>query len=409
MVISYWVDTDIVNPGVWITVFLILIVGLNIFNVKVFGTVEFWLSMFKIFVMVSLMLLCVIIMAGGNSDRDPIGFRYWNNPGAFNTYIDQGSRGRFYAWWSTTGMATFAYLGTELIAITAGEAENPRQALPKAIKATFYRVLFFYVLTVFLLGAVVPFNSDKLSFARESSEGAAASPFVVAIQLAGIPVLPHILNAAILVFVISAANTDMYVGARTLHGLAKEKKAPAWFEKTTENGIPRRALGCCAAFCLLAYANTSSDVRIIFGYFVTAVINCGLLVWLSILVSHICFVRARRAQGIHDKNLDYKAPFGVPGSVSACVFCIMMVLFKNYDVFTRGRSDKFDVGRFIASYLSIPVYVGLMIGYKLRRPCKRVDPMMADLMTDRAPVSQHSSGSPRTGKAVLPEMCVVAV
>ncbi|KAJ0270011.1 hypothetical protein COL922a_014730, partial [Colletotrichum nupharicola] len=111
--------------------------------------------------------------------------------------------------------ATFAYLGTELIGVTVGEAQNPRKTIPKAIKLTFWRIIVFYVLSVLLVGMLVPYNSEDLAFATKASSSAAASPFVAAMK--NIPGLPHIINACILVFVFSAANSDLYIATRTLY------------------------------------------------------------------------------------------------------------------------------------------------------------------------------------------------
>ena len=103
-----------------------------------------------------------------------------------------GAAGRFLATWSTFTTAVFAYLGTELVGVTAGEASNPRRNIPRAIKLTFYRILLFYVVLVFLLGMLVPWNSKPLIAANKATTGAAASPFVVAIIISGIPALPYV-------------------------------------------------------------------------------------------------------------------------------------------------------------------------------------------------------------------------
>lgn len=90
MIIAFWVDTERINPGVWVTIFLVVIVAINYVGVRFFGEFEFWLSSFKVIVVVGLILLCFILMLGGGPDHDRKGFRYWKNPGAFNTYIDDG-------------------------------------------------------------------------------------------------------------------------------------------------------------------------------------------------------------------------------------------------------------------------------------------------------------------------------
>ena len=118
-----------------------------------------------------------------------------------------GNHGRFLGFWSVLTTAVFAYLGTELVGVTVGECQNPRRVIPRAIKLTFYRILLFYVVLVFLLGMIVPYDSPGLAAAGKATTSAAASPFVVAIQISGIQVLPGIFNGCILVFVMSAANS----------------------------------------------------------------------------------------------------------------------------------------------------------------------------------------------------------
>ncbi|PWY93236.1 hypothetical protein BO94DRAFT_532960 [Aspergillus sclerotioniger CBS 115572] len=396
LVISYWIHPDRVNAGVWITVFLVLIVSINYFGVRFFGEFEFWLSSFKVIVILGIILLSFILMLGGGPDHDRKGFRYWKDPGAFNTYIDDGAAGRFYAFWATMVSATFAYLGTELVGVTVGEAENPRKTIPRAIKLTFFRIVVFYVVSVLLVGTLVPYNSKELIFATNQSSSAAASPFVVAVKLAGIPVLPHILNACILLFVFSAANSDLYIATRTIYGLSKEGKAPSFLSKTDSRGVPVYALILCSSIACIAYMNVSSDSKTVFRYFVDLVTIFGLLTWISLLVTHIYFVRARQAQNVPLSDLAYRAPLGSPGSYVALAFCILICLTKSYDCFTHNKKwGNFDYKTFITAYLGIPLYLILIFGYKLATKCKGVNPYEADLWTGKDVVDREEEAYAR--------------
>lgn len=158
-----------------------------------------------------------------------------------------GSAGKFLGLWSSMITAVFAYLGTELVGLTVGEAQNPRKTIPRAIELTFWRIMIFYVLSVFLLGIIVPYSSPELSFANKQGSKASASPFVVAISLAGIKALPGILNGCILLFVFSTANSDLYIASRTIYGLASQGKAPRIFVRTDAHGVPILSLGLSAA------------------------------------------------------------------------------------------------------------------------------------------------------------------
>lgn len=134
LVISYWVDADKVNPGVWITIFLIAIVAINYLGIRFFGEFEFWLSSIKVLVVCGMIILSLVLALGGGPDGDRKGFRYWKNPGAFKEYKGEGATGRFLGLWSSMVTAVFAYLGTELVGVTVGEAENPRKTIPRVSK-----------------------------------------------------------------------------------------------------------------------------------------------------------------------------------------------------------------------------------------------------------------------------------
>jgi amino acid transporter len=247
--------------------------------------------------------------------------------------------------------AVFAYLGTELIGVTVGEAQNPRKTIPRAIKLTFYRILFFYCLSVFFLGMLVPYDSERLAFANKTTAKASASPFVLAIRLAGIKHLPGILNACILLFTFSASNSDLYIASRTLYGLAEQGHAPKIFRWTDKRGVPVPALALSALFCCTAFMNAAKSGTTVFGYFVNMTTIFGLLSWISLLVSHIFFVRARNAQGITKDQMAYTAPLGLIGSYVALFFCCLIALTKNFNVFTKGKYGNFDTTNFITGYI----------------------------------------------------------
>lgn len=302
---------------------------------------------------------------------------------AFKPYIRDDDAGKFLGFWSCMVNATFAYLGTELVGVTVAEAQNPRKTVPRAIKLTFYRILFFYCLSVLLVGMLVPYNSEKLAFATKEQTGASASPFVVAADIAGVKVLPHIINACICVFVFSASNSDLYIASRTLYGLASNDQAPAIFKRTDKRGVPIYALGFSAMFGLLAFMNVSDDSTKVFGYFVNLTTIFGLLTWISILVTHIYWCRARKAQDITDEMLPYVAPLGKWGSYGALATCIIVALTKNYDVFVQGalKGDKYKT--FITGYLGIPIYLALIFGHKFVMKTRGWQPHEVDFYTGK--------------------------
>jgi amino acid transporter len=184
VLIDFW-NPD-VNAAVWISLIIVLIVSLNIFAVSVFGEAEFIFAGIKLVTIFGLLLMAFIVDLGGSPTGDRLGFRYWYNPGPpMKEVITTGDAGRFLGLFSSLIYAAFTYGGVEMVAIAAGEAEDPRRNIPKAVRRIFWRILFFYVLGSLAIGVLVPADHPQMG---------TASPWVVACQLAQIPVLPHIIN-----------------------------------------------------------------------------------------------------------------------------------------------------------------------------------------------------------------------
>jgi amino acid transporter len=260
--------------------------------------------------------------------------------------------------------------------VTVGEAENPRRNIPIAIRRTFFRILVFYVGGVFVIGLIVPSTNDDLFIATKSRIGAAASPFVVATKLVGIRTLDHVINGAILIFVMSAANSDLYIGSRTLYGLAVEGKAPAIFRRVNKMGVPYPALILCTVFCGLVFLNVSSSAAKVFGWFVNLVSTFGALTWMAILYSHIRFMKALEVQGKSRDTLPYKAPFQPWGSWFALGSTIIITFFKGFDTFL-----PWNTANFITSYIAVPMFFFLWIGYKTVMKTKVIPLDRVDLIT----------------------------
>ena len=314
--------------------------------------------------------------------------------------VSPESTAKFTAFWSTMVQATYAYLGTELIGITVAEAQNPRRTIPRAIKLTFFRIMLFYVVSVFLLGMLVPYDSPDLTFATKAKTSSEASPFVVAIKTAGVPILPGIVNACILIFVFSASNSDLYIASRTAYGLAKQGKAPEFLGITDARGVPVAALGVSGLIALIAFMACSEDARTVFKYFVDLVTVFGLLTWISILITHIRFIGARRRQGVADEVLPYKAPLGRIGSYGAFLFTCLVTFFKGFTAFVPA----WDYKSFITGYLGVPLFFFLYVGYRIINKTRVIPPDQADLFTGKAEIDEDEEkfvAEQRARKAAL--------
>ncbi|KAK0503212.1 dicarbixylic amino acid permease [Armillaria luteobubalina] len=387
VVVQYW--TRAVHIAIWMSIFIVFIFVVNMLGVRVFGELEFWFSSIKVIALIGLLLMGIIIDLGGNPQHDRIGFRYWQHPdGPMGHYLLSQVHNEhlsiFLGFWATLTNALFAFIGTELIGVTVGEAENPRRNIPIAIRRTFWRILVFYVGGVFVIGLIVPSTANDLFVATSAKTGAAASPFVVATTLVGIRVLNHVINAAILIFVMSAANSDLYIGSRTLYALAAEGKAPKIFTRVNRLGVPYVASMFCTMFCGLVYLNVSSSSAKVFTWFVNLVSTFGAITWICICIAHLAFMKALKAQGMSRDKLPYKAPFQPFGSWFALVATCIITIFKGYDTFMPFKTDTF-----ITSYIGIPVFIVLYVGYKLYYRTKQIPPEHVDLVTGLESINEE--------------------
>ncbi|MBW0469962.1 hypothetical protein O181_009677 [Austropuccinia psidii MF-1] len=376
IVVQYW--TKSVNVAIWITIFLFTITAINFFGVKWFGEAEFWFSALKVTAIVLLILVGIIIDLGGGPNADRIGFRYWVNPGPFNQLKGiQGSTGRFLAFWSVFLQSSFSYSGTEIVALTAGEAQNPRKTVPKAINRVFYRILLFYVGGVLVIGLLVPYNSPNL---LGGTGTATSSPFVIAIKTAGITILPDIVNAVILVAAYSAGNTQLYAGSRVLYGLSCDRMVPKVFSRCTAGGLPIASLTITAVFGFLAYMNVNTNGSTIFDWFSNISSITGLITWWTILLSYIRFLAGLKYHGIDRNSLDYKAPYQPWLSYFGIFMISLIIFFNGFKVFLV---NSWSTSKFISAYITLPIFIVFFISWKFYHKTKFVRVRDMDFETGR--------------------------
>ncbi|KAF2746238.1 amino-acid permease inda1 [Sporormia fimetaria CBS 119925] len=381
VLISYWDQDQKINPAVWITLIIILIVVLNIFAVSIYGEAEFIFASIKIITILGLLLLAFIIMLGGGPDRDRRGFRYWKE-GAMKEYIGKGDTGRFAGLWSTLVNAAFSYGGVEMVAVAAGEAANPRKNIPKAVRRVFWRILFFYVLGSFMIGVTVSSNDEGLT--ASDAKGAQSSPWVLAIQNAGIPVLPHIINAVILTSASSSGNAFLYTGSRYLFGVAQNGQAPKFLLKCSKGGVPYYCVGITASISLLTYMTVSAGASEVFDWFYKLTTTAQLFTWCSVCYTYTRFRKALIAQGIDRNTLVFKSPWQPYTAYAAMVYFALIIFFSGWAVFTVKDWGKSEITDFFTAYIGVPIFFGLYLGYKLTMRPKLINPADADLTTGKA-------------------------
>lgn len=343
-----------INPDIWVLIFYVVVCSINMFGVRAYGEAEFIFSVIKVVAVVGFIIVSIVLVSGGGPLGDYHGVEYWYNPGAFAN----GFKGVV----SVFVTAAFAYAGVELVGLAAAESENPRRALPRAIKQVFWRILMFYLVSLTLICFLVPHNSERLLSA--SSVDVTASPFVIAIELGGIRGLPHVMNAVILISVISVASTSVYASSRTLTSLAEQGLAPKICAYVDRAGRPLVAILISNVFALLAFIAASGKESEVFTWLLSISALSSIALWISINWAHIRFRRGLKAQGRGTDELTFVAQTGVVGSyIGGFIFILVLIAQFWIALFPIGEGPS--AYGFFLSYLGGVILIVCYVGHKI--------------------------------------------
>ncbi|KAI5951631.1 SAM3 [Candida jiufengensis] len=354
MTIQYWNDS--INPAAWVAIIWVFCSSINLFGVKGYGESEFFLSIIKIISVIGFIILGIIITCGYGK-QGYLGGKYWH-PAIANE--EMGSFTTFKGFAAVFISSAFAFGGIELVALAAAESENPKISLPRATKSTFWRLLLFYVLTAVIIGCLVPYSNDELL----TGEGIAASPFVIAVNLAGIKVIPHIMNAVIIISVISVGSSSVYGSSRTLASMASQGLIFSWFGYVDREGRPLVAIVLTSLIGLLGFLVVNKNEEEVFTWFFSVCSLSAFFTWFMISVCHIRFRLALSKQGRGTDEIIFKSPFGMIGSYSAMailLFIIAVVIWVG--IMPIGETGA-DVTTFFQNCLSLPLLLIIWAAHK---------------------------------------------
>lgn len=358
IVIQYWDPNASIHIAIWMTVMMVVIVALNFCPVGIYGETEFWFAGTKVILLIGLLFLGFILFWGGGPEQDGIlGFAYWKDPGPANPYIKEGNLGLFISFLHTLVLSVFPFVfAPELLIVTGGEMESPRRNLPKASKRYFYRLVFFYVFGVLVIGVTCRSNDPSLT---NGGKGAGSSPFVIGIKNAGIPVLDSIVNAVIILSAWSSGNSFLYISSRSLYSLAVSGSAPRIFKTCSKRGVPYYAVGVSSLFTLLSYLNVAESSGKVFNWFVNLVNTAGFISWICCCIVYFRFSKACRAQNRAVPYHSVIQPWGAYWALGSFSF---LLLINGFTVFFP---ERWDVSSFLTSYISIVIFVLLYFGHRI--------------------------------------------
>ncbi|KAI9344149.1 amino acid permease/ SLC12A domain-containing protein [Pilaira anomala] len=352
MIMEYWVKS--IPSVIWSIICLVLLLSINTFSVKGYGEVEYWISLTKILTVIAFIIVGICVdtgAAGGNyigisnfhleGGAFPFGFL-----GVFNVFIT----------------AAFSFNGVEIIGITAGESENPHKTVPSAVKQVFFRIVLFYILSMLIIGLVIPYTDPNL---LKGSGNIAVSPFTLVFQKAGAEWAANLMNAIILITMVSAGNSGLYSSSRTLLALAEDGSAPNLFTKVNRWGIPiYSVLATCFIGCL-AFLTSLFSSGVVFNWLTALPSVAGLIVWVTISITHIRFRMGLKAQGRSLSSLPYVAPLFPFGDIFVIVIGCIVIAGQGYQTFLPPIDPK----NCVSSYLSVMFCIVLYFGHKFwKRP-----------------------------------------
>ncbi|AKK10967.1 amino acid permease [Corynebacterium uterequi] len=318
-------------PDVEVWVFCLVFAGvlfaINAVSVRGFGETEFWLSLIKVAAIVVLIVVGFAAIAG-LGPREATGLsNFVTDDGLFPT----GASGVF-----ITILAVFyAFSGTELIAIAAGETRDPHTTIPRALKATLLRLVVFFVGAIFVIAALIPFDRLKEIGGDESVEN---SPFVLVFDLVGIPYAGDIMAVVIIVALLSAGNSGLYACSRLMYSMARAGQLPAAFGRTTAQGVPLLALSVSLAGGLIALVSSVVSPGAVYLALVSIAGFAVVAVWMVIIVSQM-----RLRATIDPTTLSYSTPGYPVVPIVALVACSLSLV-----------AVAFDPNQVAALYFGIP-------------------------------------------------------
>ncbi|KAG0327207.1 hypothetical protein BGZ99_008188 [Dissophora globulifera] len=375
VVISYWISTDQCPGWVWALVFIVVLTALNLTSVKAYGETEYWLSLIKVLAVIAFIIVGFIYIGGA------IGTPIPDAPKPGREVFDISPfHGGFIALFSIFLNAGFSFQGAELVGIAAGETKNPRKNVPRAIRQVFWRILLFYILTILIIGMTIPYDDAELA---NPDGDIKSSPFTRVFVQAGISVGADIMNAVILVAILSAGNSGLYASSRALHTLSKEGNAPKFLGYVNRWGVPvfcvlaTTLVGCLAFIVSLPQVGQGQA----YNWLLALSSTTGFIAWLGIAFCHIRFRMAYKAQGRSLKDLPFMSRIYPFGPIYTIVICLIIIFGQGYAAFS-----PFNIKAFLSAYVTLPFIVILYFGNKFWAKTKILKLVDVDLDTGRSSI-----------------------
>lgn len=350
VILHYW--TDALLPWHWALIIVVPMFGLQLIHVRVYGEMEYWFALIKVLLIILFIVVGLIYDWGGVIGHPGPGLANFHDGQSFTSF---GTFAKTFLY------AFFSFGGAELVALAAGESDQPHKSVPRAVRATFARIVLFYILAILVMGLCINRDDPTLLSAAYDSN-VAASPITVVFVRAGFGAAAHVVNAVLLTAVLSATNACFYASSRMLLSLAREGQAPAIFGIVNHRGVPVYALLLAFAASFISFLTSIWSAGVVFTWLLNLAGISALLVWISIGVISLRFRAAWRKQDRAVEDLPFIQPFFPLLPLGVLILGIAMFVAEGY---AAVASDPFDPRNVVATYIGVALYVVLYGGYTI--------------------------------------------
>lgn len=325
-------------PGVpvwvWCAVFIALLFGINALTTRSFAETEYWFAAIKVFAVL------FFIVIGGAAIFGLIPIQGQPAPMLTNFTSDGFFPTGFMGVFISMMTVVYAFMGTEVMGVAAGETEEPEKNIPRAIRTIIVRIFVFYILSTFVLSAIVPWQEA----------GILESPFVTVFDMIGIPYAADIMNFVILTAILSVGNMGLFACSRILFSLSQSGHAPRVLGKVNKRGVPMNALLVTLAFALLSLLSSVVAEETLFIALLAISGVGGIVTWMAIAWAQYRFRRKFIADGGNLSDLKFKAPLFPLIPIVCLIMCVGLVVFTAFDP-TQRTSLIIGFGFVAACYI----------------------------------------------------------
>lgn len=343
LIMSYWFPH--VNPVYFSLAFFIMILIANVFSVKVYGEIEYWLSFIKVGVIIVFIVLGI--------------FTVFHMPkfGAENWHVgDAPFHQGWFGFISVFLFAGFSFQGTELVGVASGETKDPEKTIPKSIGLVFWRLTLFYVLSIGLISLLLPYNDPMLA----SQDSVTTSPYTVIFAKYAGHYAADAMNFVILIALISAANASMYSSSRILWYMGRDGLTPSIFKSSNRKGVPMPALIITALVGSLVFFSSLIGNGVFFDYIVQISSLCGFIAWFGIALSHYKFRQNYLPTVGGVEILKYRSKFYPWAPILSMIVIVLIIVAQFITV-----GEHYSLLNFLTLYSSVLLFFAIYIGHKI--------------------------------------------